>query len=279
MQLNLKPETKALLKEALFVHHLPFVETVIFIATPHGGSYQSSLTVVGLFTRLVTLPLTIASATADVLANAGDDAEATATFNSITGMSPGNPAIEAAAQDPGRARHPRLLDHSDAAGRPAGDPRRRRGGIQERPHRWGGLRGRDRTLWTLDPRQPTDRSRGPPNSDRGTHPGRAAGWEPHRGAPRRPRNAGRGANANPPPLRRARRGADSERERDRRCCGASGEADPWAAGPVDRLCSAGDRHPIDRHLVCDRRLVPLRAPANRCAAFWRGRYCFLPSVP
>jgi pimeloyl-ACP methyl ester carboxylesterase len=93
-ELDLKPETKALLKEALFVHHLPFVETVIFIATPHGGSYQASLTVVGLFTRLVTLPLTIASATADVLANAGD-ALKYRTFNSIAGMSPGNPAIEA----------------------------------------------------------------------------------------------------------------------------------------------------------------------------------------
>src|SRR6202035_1307282 len=65
-QLNLKPETKALLKESLFVRHLPFVETVIFIATPHGGSYQASLTIVGLFTRLVTLPLSIVAATADV---------------------------------------------------------------------------------------------------------------------------------------------------------------------------------------------------------------------
>jgi hypothetical protein len=67
---------------------------VIFVATPHGGSYQSSLTVVGLFTRLVTLPLTVASATADVLANAGD-ALKYRTFNSLSGMSPGNPAIEA----------------------------------------------------------------------------------------------------------------------------------------------------------------------------------------
>ena len=58
--LNLKPETKTLLKESLFVHPLPFVETVIFIATPHGGSYQSSLTIAGLFARIVTLPLSIA---------------------------------------------------------------------------------------------------------------------------------------------------------------------------------------------------------------------------
>jgi hypothetical protein len=97
-ELALKPETKALLKESLFVFHLPFVETVIFIATPHGGSYQASLTIAGLFTRLVTLPLSIAAATADILTNAGGalklDADRRA-FNSINGMSPGNPGIEA----------------------------------------------------------------------------------------------------------------------------------------------------------------------------------------
>ena len=102
-ELNLKPETKAMLKEALFVHHLPFVETVIFIATPHGGSYQASLTIVSLFTRLVTLPLSIAAATADVLTNAGEALKLDKdrrTFNSINGMSPGNPAIEAMRQIP-----------------------------------------------------------------------------------------------------------------------------------------------------------------------------------
>jgi hypothetical protein len=97
-ELDLKPETKALLKEALFVHPLPFVETVIFIATPHGGSYQASLTVVSLFKRLITLPVTVVSATADILANAGEALKLQKdrrTFNSIAGMSPGNPAIEA----------------------------------------------------------------------------------------------------------------------------------------------------------------------------------------
>ena len=101
--MNVKPETKALLKESLFLHHLPFIGTVIFIATPHGGSYQASLTIVGLFTRLVTLPLSVAAATADVLSNAGDalklDKDRRA-FNSINGMSPGNPAIEAVRKIP-----------------------------------------------------------------------------------------------------------------------------------------------------------------------------------
>jgi hypothetical protein len=96
--LNLKPETKMLLKESLFVHPLPFVETVIFIATPHGGSYRASLTIVNLFPRLVTLPITIVGAVADVSGNAGDALKLPKdrrTFNSINGMSPGNPGIEA----------------------------------------------------------------------------------------------------------------------------------------------------------------------------------------
>jgi hypothetical protein len=65
---------------------------------PHGGSYQASLTIVSLFKRLVTLPVTIASATADILANAGEALKLQKdrrTFNSIAGMSPGYPAIEA----------------------------------------------------------------------------------------------------------------------------------------------------------------------------------------
>jgi pimeloyl-ACP methyl ester carboxylesterase len=97
-ELPVKAETKALLKASLFVHPLPFVETVVFISTPHGGSYQASLTAIRLFTRLVTLPLTIAGAAADVINNAalavkaGEDPRA---FNSINGMSPGNPALAA----------------------------------------------------------------------------------------------------------------------------------------------------------------------------------------
>ena len=75
-----------------------FVGTVIFIATPHGGSYQASMTIVGLFRRLVTLPVTIVTATTDILINAGDALKLgkdRRTFNSIAGMAPGNPAIEA----------------------------------------------------------------------------------------------------------------------------------------------------------------------------------------
>jgi hypothetical protein len=97
-ELPIKPETKALLKESLFVHPLPFIETVIFIATPHGGSYQASLTIVGLFTKLVTLPLTIATAAADVFTNAAGALKLGKEWHapsSVSGMSPGNPVLAA----------------------------------------------------------------------------------------------------------------------------------------------------------------------------------------
>ena len=119
-ELPVKPETKALLKELLFVHPLPFVETVVFISTPHGGSYQASLTAVRLFTRLVTLPLTIAGAAADVINNA---ALAVKAGRRPPGLQqhqrhvPREPGARGGPDHSGRPRHPRSLDHPDIAGR------------------------------------------------------------------------------------------------------------------------------------------------------------------
>jgi pimeloyl-ACP methyl ester carboxylesterase len=97
-ELTLKPETKALLKDALFVHPLPFIETVIFIATPHGGSYHATSTIVDLFQKLVTLPANVVAASTDFLVNASNALKGEKgrwQFSSISGMSPGNPAIGA----------------------------------------------------------------------------------------------------------------------------------------------------------------------------------------
>jgi hypothetical protein len=206
-ELNLKPETKALLKEALFVHHLPFVETVIFVATPHGGSYQSSLTIVGLFTRLVTLPLTVASATTDVLANAGD-ALKYRTFNSISGMSPGNPAIEALRNIPVA---PGIHAHSIIPTLQNGPLETRDDGVVEYKsahingveselvieHSGHSTQGNPLTVREVRRILIEELARGTPPAAN-----RSADAAP---AP----VAGRGANANPPPLRRARRSAGS----------------------------------------------------------------------
>ena len=55
-QTNLDPETRDLLRHALFVKPLPFVTRVIFIATPHRGSYMASNFVVKFMNKFVNLP-------------------------------------------------------------------------------------------------------------------------------------------------------------------------------------------------------------------------------
>ena len=53
---DLDPETRDLLARALFVKPLPFVKRVIFIATPHHGSYIASNYLVKLGNKFINLP-------------------------------------------------------------------------------------------------------------------------------------------------------------------------------------------------------------------------------
>jgi pimeloyl-ACP methyl ester carboxylesterase len=55
-QAKLEPETRDLLRRAMFVKPLPFVTRVIFIATPHRGSYMASIFVVKLMNKFINLP-------------------------------------------------------------------------------------------------------------------------------------------------------------------------------------------------------------------------------
>lgn len=55
-QLTLESETRELLRHSLFVTSLSFVKRVIFIATPHRGSYQAALRLGRVASWLVTLP-------------------------------------------------------------------------------------------------------------------------------------------------------------------------------------------------------------------------------
>ena len=53
---ELDPETRDLLARALFVKPLPFVTRVIFIATPHRGSYMASNPIVKFGNKFINLP-------------------------------------------------------------------------------------------------------------------------------------------------------------------------------------------------------------------------------
>jgi hypothetical protein len=55
-QAKLDPETRDLLRRAIVVKPLPFVKEVVFIATPHRGSYMASNFVVKFANRFLNLP-------------------------------------------------------------------------------------------------------------------------------------------------------------------------------------------------------------------------------
>jgi hypothetical protein len=93
---KLSEESRNLLTDALFLHPLPTVETVIFIATPHRGSYLAAFSLAQWMGSFITLPLRITSVGADLLAGNKDALRlnpAKARFNAINGMSPNNPVI------------------------------------------------------------------------------------------------------------------------------------------------------------------------------------------
>ena len=65
-QIKASPETRELLQNAMFFEPLPFVSRVIFIATPHGGSFRVSTMVRTLVHWIVTLPVKMGQGLQDV---------------------------------------------------------------------------------------------------------------------------------------------------------------------------------------------------------------------
>jgi pimeloyl-ACP methyl ester carboxylesterase len=63
---NLNPATRDLLARALFVKPLPFVKRVIFIATPHRGSFLASNRIAKFANKFINLPGGLAKAAADL---------------------------------------------------------------------------------------------------------------------------------------------------------------------------------------------------------------------
>jgi pimeloyl-ACP methyl ester carboxylesterase len=95
---------RAKLRQMLFLEPLPFVRRVVFIATPHRGSYLSGSLARRLAQRLVSLPGAMVSRSKDVLLlTQGSD---TGKFlhgrmpTSLDGMSPENPGLLAMAEIP-----------------------------------------------------------------------------------------------------------------------------------------------------------------------------------
>ena len=100
-ELNVSPQTRELLRQALFLTPEPRVRRVIFIATPQHGSYVAGSMIGQLLGRLVTLPVTLAKSMGEVMAgNLGALRVARAGSGSVWSMTPSNPLLQTFATIP-----------------------------------------------------------------------------------------------------------------------------------------------------------------------------------
>ena len=119
-QLEVKPATRALLERTMFFAPLSFVTRVVFIATPHRGSFQVTTFILSLVRRLVTLPVTVVEGVAEV-AQSNPNAVSLKTLGGIPtavdNMRPGNRFVQTLAASP---LAPGVIAHSIIAVRGEG---------------------------------------------------------------------------------------------------------------------------------------------------------------
>lgn len=92
-ELEVSDDTRALLRETFIFEPLPFVRRLVFLATPHRGSFVAEHSLVGLLAGFVRLPQTLASATADLVTGNADALRfdpRVPMFSAVYGMRPGN---------------------------------------------------------------------------------------------------------------------------------------------------------------------------------------------
>lgn len=103
-EVKLKPEVRELLHDALFIEPLPFVERLVFISTPHRGSYLAGPQFVRrLAQRLIRMPRDVIGVGAAIsgLSSSGDTYISLQRMpTSIDNMSPGHPFIRTLAAIP-----------------------------------------------------------------------------------------------------------------------------------------------------------------------------------
>jgi pimeloyl-ACP methyl ester carboxylesterase len=126
-QLPVSEETRALLREAMFVEPLPFVTRVVFIATPHRGSYLAGPQIVRrLAQKLVSMPSTLLRTGADLFSR--NDLRPYLKMQTlptaIDNMAPGHPFIRTIAEipvAPGVHAHSIIAVDGDGPKESAGD--------------------------------------------------------------------------------------------------------------------------------------------------------------
>jgi pimeloyl-ACP methyl ester carboxylesterase len=102
-QLEMTPAMRALLEKTMFFTPVPGVTRVVFIATPHRGSFRVTTFVLGLVRRLVTLPTTVVQGVTEA-AQSNPDAVSLKALGGIPtavdNMRPGNRFVQTLAASP-----------------------------------------------------------------------------------------------------------------------------------------------------------------------------------
>lgn len=99
-EMNLSDEEKALFRDAFFVQPVPSVRRVVFIATPHRGSFMAITRIGELLARLVKLPGTLVTTLSDLVLKEEKVLKLhTSKFSLLTlgagaGMRPDNPVMD-----------------------------------------------------------------------------------------------------------------------------------------------------------------------------------------
>jgi pimeloyl-ACP methyl ester carboxylesterase len=100
---KMSPDTRELLRKVLFVHPLPFVERVVFVSTPHGGSYVAGSWIAHQAARLITAPLQVTKVVGDVLTLNREDLALQGLRgapSAVDNMTPGNSFVKTLAALP-----------------------------------------------------------------------------------------------------------------------------------------------------------------------------------
>ena len=109
---EMAPETRELLQESMFFEPVPTLRRVVFVATPHRGSYHATGWVLNFIRRFINLPGTLVSQFQGLLKSqtfARLGSQPTADFG---GQYESRPSVPSSSQRSAhRPRHHRALDH------------------------------------------------------------------------------------------------------------------------------------------------------------------------
>jgi hypothetical protein len=120
--LKMTPETRELVQHAMFFTPVPSVKRVVFLATPHQGSFRVSSLVLTAVRRLVTLPLALMKDFRDILQRNPDLAAHLASRHlptAVDNMQPGHPFVRTLSASP---LAPGVVAHSIVAVQGRGNP-------------------------------------------------------------------------------------------------------------------------------------------------------------